>query len=112
LPTLGHVWQTLSGVMLAASAAGVTSGHDFSTAVSHRAIVRHVVLVHSGRCLKHDTVGAIRIKHGAEGSERLNMPCMEKIMHTATAREISCVSVHSIINIRQNTVAFVFANVC
>ncbi len=52
LPTLCDVWQVASDSMLVALAAGTRYGVHAGTRVSHRAILRHAVRVHDGKCLR------------------------------------------------------------
>jgi hypothetical protein len=48
--------------VLAAKAAEIVHGDDFSKVVTHRAILRHAVLVRGGRCLRRERVDAFRVE--------------------------------------------------
>ena len=80
LPSLCRVWVVLSGCVLVAKAAGMQYDDDDSgKKVSHRAIMRHAVLVHDGRYLKRACVVVLF----ASMSVRRRLRTSEYVMDTA-----------------------------
>ena len=55
-PSLYRVWVIVPSCVLAAKASGRAFVADSSKEVSHRAILRHAVLVHDDRCLRRACV--------------------------------------------------------
>ena len=113
LPSLCRVWVVISYILLAAKAAGNTVRAGFGKKTSHRAILRHAVLVHHGRCAKRACVlvlfSSIHVR--CEGSGCLNWQCMGNVRHTITEQEKSPVSTDFGIYSSKNRVVFMFANV-